>query len=98
MDFGFITPLFKDPRVMLGAFGTILTGAGLGNIFDEIPQVVKNLFKNQLYKFFVLTVLVWQSGQSILVSVLASVIVWFVFKLLLKREQEEKVAVPSKKK
>ena len=92
-----IIEAIKSPKVIAGAFATIITGAGVGSIFDEIPEVIKNIYKWTIVKFITMFLLVWQSGQSVAMSLISSAIFWLIIKILLNIEKSRKDAVKNKK-
>ena len=56
-------------RSILLAFATLISGSGLGPIFDIIPPFITTLFDYKITRYIVLVLMLWQSGQSIILSV-----------------------------
>lgn len=85
-----------NPRIMAGAAATIISGIGIDSIFKTLPVSLVKFFAHDIMRFVLMVLLVWQSGQSIIVSLVVSAITWLIIMGMLKYEQHKNIAVLKK--
>jgi len=78
----FSTVHLFDVRAYIFALFTLMSGAGLGVTIDDVPDVIKSMFNSKIFKALVLLMLVLQSGQPLVVSVISVMVFLLVIHLI----------------
>jgi len=61
-----------DVRAYVFALFTLMSGAGLGNVIEDVPDGIKDMFKHWLFRAAVIMMMLIQSGQTLVVSAIST--------------------------